>query len=125
VTILLLDANLSPKSRAYLVQTFGFDVIDLITEGKAGLTDEQVVAWARSEGRVIVTFDLDFGEIYHFREPEDVGVIILRLDNQTVESVNSALDRFFRGVGTEVDLDRSLVIVDDHRVRIVGGRSGT
>ena len=86
----LLDANLSPETREYLSRIHGFDVIDLITERKAGLGDAQVVELAKAEQRVIVTFDLDFGEIYHFAERGRIGVIVLRLDDQAVESVNRA-----------------------------------
>jgi predicted nuclease of predicted toxin-antitoxin system len=63
---LLLDANLSPETREHLVARHGLDVVDLITRRQAGLSDADVVALAKAEGRVIVTFDLDFGEIYHF-----------------------------------------------------------
>lgn len=114
---LLLDANLSPETREYLVKTFGFDVIDLITEKKSALGDEEIVMFAKRQKRVIITFDLDFGEIYHFREEGKLGVIILRLEDQTVESVNKVLHRFFTQEAREINLDQSLVIVEDTRVR--------
>lgn len=115
----LLDANLSPETREYLATRHGLDVIDLITVRKAALSDAEVVELARIEQRVIVTFDLDFGEIYHFAARGQIGVIILRLDDQTVESVNQVLDAFLTSIAGDIDLDKSLVILDEHRARVV------
>jgi hypothetical protein len=40
------------------------------------------------------------------------------LEDQTVESVNLVLGRFFANVATTVSLERSLIVVDESRVRI-------
>ena len=115
----LLDANLSPKTREHLRKKFNFDIIDLITENKHGLTDEKVIKLAKKEKRVIITFDLDFGEIYYFSERGKVGIIVLRIGNQTVESVNKALDRFFKKEAKNIDLEKSLVVIDEAKIRIM------
>jgi len=115
---LLLDANLSPKTRKYLEKKFDFNVIDLITENKYGMTDEQVIKLAKKEKRIIITFDLDFGEIYYFNERGKVGTIVLRLENQTVESINKVLDKFFQKEAKNIDLERSLVVIDENKIRI-------
>ena len=119
MTKLLLDANLSPKTRQYLGEKFNFNIIDLITEGKYNLTDEKVIKLAKRQKRVIITFDLDFGEIYYFSERGKVGIIVLRIENQTVESVNKVLFRFFQKEAKNIDLEKSLVIIDDTKVRII------
>ncbi len=115
--------DLSPETREHLSTQHGLDVVDLITSRQAGLSDAEVVALAKAEGRVIVTFDLDFGEIYHFAERGKIGVIVLRLDDQTVESVNRVLDSFFTSVAGGIDLDRSLVILDGRRTRVISAES--
>ncbi len=78
-----------------------------------------MIALARREARVNVTFDLDIAEIYHRHEPGQFGVILLRLSDQTVDSVNATLLRFFRDDGSAIVLDRSLVVIDERRVRVV------
>lgn len=118
---LLLDANLSPETSEYLVRTFEFDVIDLISEYKATLNDNEVVKLAKENNRVIITFDLDFGEIYHFKEKGGLGVIVLRLNNQTTESVNKTLYKFFKSQAKSINLDNSLVILEEDKVRIYSG----
>lgn len=119
---LLLDANLSPQTREYLIETFLFDVIDLITENKSGLSDEEIVSFAKKERRTIITFDLDFGEIYHFKEKGKIGVIVLRLEDQTVESVNKTLYKFFSSYVKNVNLSKSLVVLKEDKMRIDVGQ---
>lgn len=119
---LLLDANLSPQTREYLTETFLFDVIDIITENKSGLSDEEIVLLAKKERRIIVTFDLDFGEIYHFKEKGKMGVIVLRLEDQTVESVNKTLHKFFMSYAKNVNMNKSLVVLKENKMRIDAGQ---
>jgi predicted nuclease of predicted toxin-antitoxin system len=81
--------------------------------------DEEVVARAKHEQRVIVTLDQDFGEIYYLRERGRLGVLVLRLRDQTVASVNRVLTSFFQAQAHNIDLDTSLVVIDEHQVRVI------
>ncbi len=54
----LLDANLSPRTSSYLRETFGFDVVDLVTLGLTDLKDDEVVEMAMTDRRIIVTEDV-------------------------------------------------------------------
>ena len=92
MTKFLLDANLSPKTAKYL-RNLGYDAISVSEKGMGTLTDLEIVEFAKKSKRVIITFDLDFGEIYHFRESSKIGIIVLRLENQTPENVNLVLER--------------------------------
>ena len=114
----LLDANLSPETAEFLRTTFGLDVVDLLTLGLSHLSDREIVEMAKRDERVVITFDLDFGKIYHRWERGRIGAIVLRLEDQTVESVNRVLGRFFANVVATVPLERSLVVLDEARVRI-------
>lgn len=122
MTPLLLDANLSPDTGTYLRTELAFDAIHLRTIGLGELSDDEVVTLAKREGRVIITFDLDYGEIYKRWERGQIGVILLRLEDQTSSSVNRVLDRFFRQDAPGIDLTSSLVILDEARTRVVGAR---
>jgi predicted nuclease of predicted toxin-antitoxin system len=51
----LLDANLSPRTASFLSVTFGFDVVALLDMGLGHLDDDQVVAMAKREQRVVIT----------------------------------------------------------------------
>jgi predicted nuclease of predicted toxin-antitoxin system len=122
MTKFLLDANLSPKTAQFLSQTFGLDAVSLVTLGQGGLADADVIALAEAEDRVIITLDLDFGELYHQRAAGEIGVMILRLRDETRTAVEAALARFFRTVAVTIDLDRTLVIIEETRIRVVRPR---
>ncbi len=114
---LLLNANLSHETASFL-RNLGFDTSCLLEEGLGAITDEEVVELAKKESRIIITFDLDFGQLYHFREEGKVGVVILRLKDQTVEATNAVLKRFFEDFrGKEAQLQKGLVIVEEDRYR--------
>lgn len=51
----------------------------MLLEG-AGSTDEVVLALARAEQRLVVTFDKDFGELaFRSRLPAEAGIVLLRM----------------------------------------------
>ena len=113
---------MSPRTSVFLTDTFGFDATDLMTRGLAHLQDPEVIELARAEGRIILTFDLDFGRLYHRYEHGQIGIIILRLSLPTVNAVNNLLLRWFRDPATaNLPLERSLVVIDSNRVRISSG----
>ena len=115
----LLDANLSPETSAFLRATFGLDVTDLPSLGLSHLEDPDIVEYAKRTGRVIISFDLDFADLYHRGQHGQFGVILLRLSVQTVAAVNRVLGRFFADPATAaIPWDRALVVIDEARVRV-------
>jgi predicted nuclease of predicted toxin-antitoxin system len=113
----LLDANLSPETAIFL-RAHGYNVKSLIEEGMGAVDDEAVALIAEKERRIIVTFDLDFGEIYYFARDKKFGVIVLRIEDQRVESVNIILQRFLYFTKNKV-LDKKLFIVREKEIRII------
>jgi predicted nuclease of predicted toxin-antitoxin system len=118
VTRLLLDANFGPRTATFLADRFGFDASSVIGRGLGHLPDEDVIALAIREGRVILTFDLDFGEIFHRREHGRFGVIVVRTRDQTVDAVNRLLEAFFSMEGSSIALERALVVLGERRIRV-------
>src|SRR3972149_8632380 len=105
----LLNANISPETSKFL-SIKGHSSKDLISEDLSGLTDSEVYELALKENRILVTFDLDFGEIYHFSKNK-IGLIILRLEDQTVESVNKTLERFLKSPNAKRVSKEKLLVV--------------
>ena len=118
----LLDANLSPETADFLRRLF-FDAKSLIEMGLGGLDDEEVIRLAREEGRAVITFDLDFGEIFYFSDPRQRGgAIVLRLEDQRVENVNAVLEAFldrWKSKKNLKTLGRKLIILEQDRFRII------
>lgn len=63
----LLDANISPETANFL-RSHGFDVKSLLEDGLGDLDDDEVANIASKEKRILITFDLDFGEMQYFAQ---------------------------------------------------------
>jgi predicted nuclease of predicted toxin-antitoxin system len=75
---LKLDENI-PASAGPRLAALGLDVDTVLAEGLQGRADDDVWAAARSEGRVLVTQDLDFADIRKFAPGTHAGLFIVRL----------------------------------------------
>ncbi|MBV8336289.1 MAG: DUF5615 family PIN-like protein, partial [Alphaproteobacteria bacterium] len=75
---LLLDMNLPPAMAEWL-RAEGHDVVHVREIGFAQSPDRNVFARAAEDARIVVTFDLDFGEIAGLIGATSSGVVLLRL----------------------------------------------
>lgn len=117
----LLDANLSPETAEYLRRHFSFDAVSLFELGKTGISDFEVSSFAKKENMVVITLDLDFGELYHEETKHAFGVIVLRLRDQRVEQVNRVLKLFFESEQGKIlflDHPHALAILTENTIRI-------
>jgi len=120
----LADENISPETADHL-EALGFPCRSLRRAGPWRMADREIAALARRDGLVILTHDLDFGEIFYAAEDGQVGIIVLRLHRQTVEAVNEVLARFLKSPVLEsVDLSCSLVMLSEASYRVYHGSRG-
>lgn len=120
----LADENISPETADHL-ETLGCRCHSLRRDGPWQFSDREIVALAKRDGQVILTHDLDFGEIYFSMERGHVGVLVLRLRNQTVEAVNDVLGRFLLSDALDPQqLKHSLVILSETAYRVYRGQRG-
>ena len=114
----LVDENISPLTAEFL-RGLGLDVIDLMELDKRGITNGDLIDLAIAKKRIIITQDLDLGEIHFFSSKKKFGAIVIRLKSPTIEDINSVLKGFFDKLDyKEVDLTKSLIIVDEKKYRI-------
>jgi len=85
------DMGISPKTVTFL-QSRGHDACHLHDQGLDRLDDAAILEKARAEGRVLLTHDLDFGELLAAAGAALPSVIIFRLRNMRPERVNRYLD---------------------------------
>jgi predicted nuclease of predicted toxin-antitoxin system len=96
----------------------GHDVVHLRDEGLHRLPDEQIFEKAREEERVVLTFDLDFGEIVALAGSDATSVIVFRLRDARTPAVIGRLQSVLRASSREIE-EGAVVVVEDgrHRVR--------
>ncbi|MGI0479253.1 DUF5615 family PIN-like protein [Geminocystis sp. CENA526] len=74
------------------LRNYGYDAIHLRDEKLQKLPDENIIIKAKDEGRIILTFDLDFGELLAFSGDSLPSVIIFRLEKANPDYVLSKLN---------------------------------
>ncbi len=119
----LLNANISRKISFYFSSEYSLDCKHISSFSNQSFTDQEVVNIAKKEQRVIITHDLDYGEIYYFKEQGQIGVIMLRLKDQTTNNVIMRLSDFFSSNQfTNLDLNHNLVVISEKTIRIFSPR---
>lgn len=86
----LADIGISTKAVAVL-RTQGYDAIHLIEEQLERLSDEQIILKARVEDRIVLTHDLDFGDLMAASGDTLPSIIIFRLPDMRPNNVNAHL----------------------------------
>jgi predicted nuclease of predicted toxin-antitoxin system len=76
---LLLDQGL-PRGAAAALREVGIDAVHVGDIGMATALDEQIIAQARAEGRVVVTLDADFHAILALTRATAPSVIRFRVE---------------------------------------------
>jgi predicted nuclease of predicted toxin-antitoxin system len=111
-----LDENVTTAAEALLAQ-HGHDVDTVADEGLTGGADSAVIAACRSGERMLVTFDVGFGDIRAYRPGSHNGIVLLRLADQRPDITLDVLRRFLLEHVLE-ELAGALIVVSDDRVRI-------
>lgn len=113
----LADMGVSQKVRNWL-RASGHDAVHLRDEGLQRLPNGEIFQKASSEQRIVLTFDLDFGEIVAGSGGQIVSVILFRLRNAKADFVIQRLDDVLTHSKDELTRG-AIVLVEDarHRVR--------
>jgi predicted nuclease of predicted toxin-antitoxin system len=113
----LADMGVSPKAVEWL-RAAGHDAVHLRDEGLHRLPDDAVFAKARAENRIVLTFDLDFGEIVALNAGSVVSVVVFRVQDSRTERVIERLADVLEQ-SSEALQSGSIIVVEDarHRVR--------
>jgi len=91
----LADMGISPRVVSTLRER-GHEAVHLQEQGLGTLPDGDILAKARAEGRVLLTHDLDFGELLAASGGELPSVIIFRLKDMRAENVNFIYSVFLK-----------------------------
>ena len=74
----LLDENVDARLAAYLRER-GYDVATVVDDYPQRTLDRDLLELAQSQGRILITNDLDFGDLVMRERLPHAGVILFRL----------------------------------------------
>jgi predicted nuclease of predicted toxin-antitoxin system len=95
----------------------GHEVSHLGELGLQRLSDSDILDRARAEGRVVITFDLDFGALLSAGLAAAPSVILFRLHDARPDPVTRRLMQVIAEAAQSL-VEGSLVVVEDARYRV-------
>lgn len=113
---LLVDMNLSPRL-ATLLTAEGFDAVHWSSVGPPDADDPQIMSYARLQGFVVLTHDLDFSAILAATNAEKPSVIQVRAADLTPELLAPAIIAAVSQC-REALAEGALLTVDTTRMRL-------
>lgn len=105
-----------PEALSEFLIAAGHQAETAFGEKLAGAKDPAVLQAAAREGRVLITFDLDFANIRTYPPGSHAGIVVFRLKDQRWRTLRQPVQHLL----DETDLDilqGSLAIVEATRVR--------
>ena len=113
---LKLDENLSRHLKASL-QRLGHEAETAAEEGLLSKPDVEIGLAAKKDWRILLTLDLEFGDLRKFPPGNHPGIILFRPRSFGPRAVNAFVERFV--VETDLgDLVGCLTVVEPFRVRV-------
>lgn len=113
---ILIDMNLSPE----WVTTFAAENIESVhwsTIGDPRAEDEKITEYARTNGYIIFTHDLDFGAILALTQAESPSVVQVRAQNILPAHLANIMITVLQTNKTTLE-QGALIVVDEGRARV-------
>lgn len=111
---LLANENF-PLDAIEALRANGHDVL-WIRESARGSRDEQVLARAQEEDRILITFDKDFGELaFRSKLPATSGIILFRISTPSSEHISRAA---VQALASRTDWHGHFSVIEDKRIRM-------
>jgi len=113
---LLIDMNLSPGWTERLTRV-GIVAVHWSTVGDPSSRDDEILAWTRENGCVLLTHDLDFSAILAATSEAAPSVIQLRMQDLLSDRALAAVVAAVRAHGAELDAG-ALMSIDEGGARV-------
>ncbi len=111
-----IDENLPPLV-AELLREAGHDVRTVYDQGLRSCADPQLLRACQTEGRALLSLDLDFSNILVYPPEHYAGLIVLRPRKPGAHAVATLVRRLLPQVG-KIAVAGRLWIVDEKRIRV-------
>lgn len=117
------DENI-PLEVAVDLRQAGHDALTAADQKLAGQSDVRLAEVCRTEGRALLTLDLDFADIRVYPPSDYAGIIVLRPSVQTITNTRRLVGQVVALLPIEAVGGR-LWIVDEGKIRIRAETPGT
>lgn len=112
----LADMGVSTRVVEWLRKN-GHDAKHLREEGLHRMPNGEIFTKAIHENRIIITFDLDFGEIVALSKGEKTSVILFRLHNTRTSHLLGRLSAVLKDTAKALE-EGAVVVVEESRHRV-------
>ena len=99
------------------LRELGHDVTHAREAGYHALLDAEILSHARSQSRIVITFDLDFGDLLAAAGESLPSVVLIRTHNQRADVVTPRVLDVASRFALELETG-ALIVVEDARVRL-------
>ena len=115
----LADMVISQTTVMWLKEK-GYDAVHARDLSMHRATDAEIISRANMEGRIVLTCDLDFGDIMSASKEKCPSVVIFRLENEAPSNVIRRLQQVLKE-SSEALLKGAVISVEEtrHRVRLL------
>lgn len=110
------NMGISPRTIEFL-RALGHDAYRLLEVQLERLPDIDILERARQEGAIILTNDLDFGDLLAATSAQLPSVVIFRLNDMRPANVNHHLSRVLQENTSSLS-EGAVIIVTEQRVRV-------
>jgi predicted nuclease of predicted toxin-antitoxin system len=112
----LLNMNL-PRDLCHHLREIGHECRHVADVGLAAASDIEITEVARRSDEIVLTHDLDYGEILTFSGASKPSVIILRLRDMSIDHIVQQFRAALNLVSAALD-QGSIVTLGEHSIRI-------
>ncbi len=113
---LLVDMNLSPRW-VNLLADAGFEAAHWSTLGAANAPDAEIMAFAKANGYVVLTHDLDFSAILAATHGEKPSVVQIRAEDVSPDAIGKPVSDALLQMTAELE-EGALLTIDPNRTRL-------
>src|SRR5215831_13077452 len=113
---ILVDMNLSPDWVG-LLNSQGFASVHWSTKGDPRAEDSVIMEWARHNGYVVLTHDLDFGAALALSQKSGPSVMLIRAHDVTPQHLSKAVLAVLAQNASLLETG-ALIVLDEVRTRI-------
>ncbi|MCC6498752.1 MAG: DUF5615 family PIN-like protein [Anaerolineales bacterium] len=113
---IVIDMNLSPDW-AKVLNDAGWESVHWSTVGDLRATDEVIMSWARDNGFIVFTHDLDFGVLLALTKADSPSVVQVRTQDVFPEVLGNRLIKVLQEHQSVLE-NGALLTVDEAKSRI-------